>query len=257
MQIQNKVAIVTGGASGLGQATAEALARAGAKVALFDLNDELGNAVVATLGATNALYCRVNVTSDDEVGAAVAAVMAKFGAVHVCVNCAGIGGAAKTVSRGVPLALEQFSKIINVNLIGTFNVLRLAAAEMVKNPPEGPSGERGVIINTASIAAYDGQTGQAAYAASKGGVVSMTLPIARDLAREGIRCMTIAPGLFETPMVKGLSDKIRAGIEAQLEYPKRFGLPAEYAKLATHIVENAYLNGECIRLDAASRLPPR
>ena len=257
MQIKDKVAIVTGGASGLGQATAEAFAGAGAKVALFDLNDELGNAVVAALGATNALYCRVNVTSDDEVGAAVAAVMAKFGAVHVCVNCAGIGGAAKAVSRGVPLALEQFSKIINVNLIGTFNVLRLAAAEMVKNPPDGPSGERGVIINTASIAAYDGQTGQAAYAASKGGVVSMTLPIARDLAREGIRCMTIAPGLFETPMVKGLSDKIRAGIEAQLEYPKRFGLPAEYAKLAIHIVENAYLNGECIRLDAASRLPPR
>lgn len=257
MQIQNKVAIVTGGASGLGQATAETLAHAGAKVALFDLNDELGNAVVATLGGANALYCRVNVTSDDEVSAAVAAVMAKFGAVHVCVNCAGIGGAAKAVSRGVPLVLEQFSKIINVNLIGTFNVLRLAAAEMVKNPPEGPSGERGVIINTASIAAYDGQTGQAAYAASKGGVVSMTLPIARDLAREGIRCMTIAPGLFETPMVKGLSDKIRAGIEAQLEYPKRFGLPAEYAKLVNHIVENAYLNGECIRLDAASRLPPR
>jgi NAD(P)-dependent dehydrogenase (short-subunit alcohol dehydrogenase family) len=257
MQIKNKVAIVTGGASGLGQATAEALVHAGAKVALFDLNDELGASVVQQLGAANAVYCRVNVTSDAEVAAAIGQVMAKFGAINICVNCAGIGGAAKTVSRGEPLALEQFTKIINVNLIGTFNVLRLAAAEMVKNVPEGPSGERGVIINTASIAAYDGQTGQAAYAASKGGVVSMALPIARDLARDGIRCMTIAPGLFETPMVKGLSDKIRAGIEAQLEYPKRFGMPAEYAKLATQIVENAYLNGECIRLDAASRLPPR
>jgi len=256
MQIKDKVAVVTGGASGLGQATAEALAAAGAKVALFDLNDELGHAAARALGA-NAMYCRVNVASEDEVKKALAEVMARFGAVHICVNCAGIGSAEKTVSRGIPHAMDHYLRIINVNLIGTFNVLRLAAVEMTKNAPEGISGERGVIINTASIAAYDGQTGQAAYAASKGGVVSMTLPIARDLAREGIRCVTIAPGLFETPMVKGLSDKIRAGIEAQLEYPKRFGMPAEYAKLAQHIVENAYLNGECIRLDAASRLPPR
>ncbi len=256
MQIKDKVAVVTGGASGLGHATAEALVAAGAKVALFDLNDDLGQAAAGALGA-NAMYCRVNVASEDEVKNALAAVMARFGAVHICINCAGIGSAEKTVSRGAPHALDHYVRIINVNLIGTFNVLRLAAVEMTKNTPEGVSGERGVIINTASIAAYDGQTGQAAYAASKGGVVSMTLPIARDLAREGIRCVTIAPGLFETPMVKGLSDKIRAGIEAQLEYPKRFGMPAEYAKLAQHIVENAYLNGECIRLDAASRLPPR
>ncbi len=256
MQIEGKVAVVTGGASGLGQATAEALAAAGAKVALFDLNDDLGRATASGIGS-NALYCRVDVTSEVEVKAALAQVMTRFGAVHLCVNCAGIGTAAKTVSRGEPHVLDHFVKIININLIGTFNVLRLAAVQMTKNAPEGPSGERGVIINTASIAAYDGQTGQAAYAASKGGVVSMTLPIARDLARDGIRCVTIAPGLFETPMVKGLSDKIRAGIEAQLEYPKRFGMPSEYAKLAVHIVENTYLNGECIRLDAASRLPPR
>jgi 3-hydroxyacyl-CoA dehydrogenase/3-hydroxy-2-methylbutyryl-CoA dehydrogenase len=256
MEIRNKVAVVTGGASGLGLATAEALTAAGATVALFDLNDELGRAAASALGGRT-LYCRVNVASEDDVKAAIGEVLAKLGGVHVCVNCAGIGGASKTVSRGEPHALDAFVKTINVNLIGTFNVLRLAAAEMCKNAPEGPSGERGVIVNTASIAAYDGQTGQAAYAASKGGVVSMTLPIARDLSREGIRCVTIAPGLFETPMVKGLSDKIRAGIEAQLEYPKRFGMPVEYAKLVTHIVENAYLNGECIRLDAASRLPPR
>lgn len=256
MEIKDKVAIVTGGASGLGQATAEALAAAGARVALFDLNDEGGKATAESL-AGKARYWRVNVTDENEVKAAVAEVVAHFGAVHVCVNCAGIGSATKTVSRGEPHPMDLFTRIVNVNLIGTFNVLRLAAAEMVKNAPEGMSGERGVIINTASIAAYDGQTGQAAYAASKAGVVGMTLPIARDLSREGIRCVTIAPGLFETPMVKGLSDKIRAGIEAQLEYPKRFGLPAEYAKLASHIVENPYLNGETIRLDAASRLPPR
>ncbi|MSR15435.1 MAG: SDR family NAD(P)-dependent oxidoreductase [Gammaproteobacteria bacterium] len=256
MELKDKVAIVTGGASGLGRATVEAFAKGGAKVALFDLNDEAGQATASALG-TAAMYCRVNVTSDDEVKAAIAEVMKKFGAIHICVNCAGIGVAAKTVSRGEPLALAEFTKTITINLIGTFNVLRLAATEMTKNTPEGISGERGVIINTASIAAYDGQTGQVAYAASKGGVAAMTLPIARDLSREGIRCLTIAPGLFETPMVKGLSDKIRAGIEAQLEYPKRFGMPSEYAKLALHIVDNAYLNGECIRLDAGSRLPPR
>ncbi len=256
MQINGKVAVITGGASGLGQASAEAFAAAGAKVALFDLNDDLGQVAASRIGA-NAMYCRVDVTSEAEVKAALTQVMTRFGAVHICINCAGIGTAAKTVSRGEPHALDHYVRIININLIGTFNVLRLAALEMTKNAPEGASGERGVIINTASIAAYDGQTGQAAYAASKGGVVSMTLPIARDLARDGIRCMTIAPGLFETPMVKGLSDKIRAGIEAQLEYPKRFGMPSEYAKLAAHIVENSYLNGECIRLDAASRLPPR
>lgn len=256
MQIDGKVAVVTGGASGLGQATAEVLAAAGAKVALFDLNDEAGQATANAIGR-DALYCRVDVTSEEALETAIAQVMTRFGALHLCINCAGIGTAAKTVSRGEPHALDHYVKIININLIGTFNVLRLAAVEMTKNAPEGVSGERGVIINTASIAAYDGQTGQAAYAASKGGVISMTLPIARDLARDGIRCMTIAPGLFETPMIKGLSDKIRAGIEAQLEYPKRFGMPTEYAKLAVHIVENAYLNGECIRLDAASRLPPR
>jgi NAD(P)-dependent dehydrogenase (short-subunit alcohol dehydrogenase family) len=256
MQLSGKVAVITGGSSGLGQVTAETLAAAGARVALFDLNDALGAETAAAIGRA-AIYCRVDVTREDDVKSALLSVMQQFGAVHICVNCAGIGSAAKTVSRGEPHALDQFTRIVNVNLIGTFNVLRLAAVEMTRNEPEGISGERGVIVNTASIAAYDGQTGQAAYAASKGAVVSMTLPIARDLARDGIRCVTIAPGLFETPMVKGLSDKIRAGIEAQLEYPKRFGMPVEFARLVAHIVENPYLNGETIRLDAASRLPPR
>ncbi len=256
MLIKDKVALVTGGASGLGRATAGALAAGGAKVAILDVNDGLGSAFARELGDAG-LYVRVDVTSEADVRAAVARTVEKFGALHLCINCAGVGGAAKTVSRGEPYPLEQFARIVNINLIGTFNVLRLAAVAMVKNEPEGPSGERGVIVNTASIAAYDGQMGQAAYAASKGGVVSLSLPVARDLARDGIRCNCIAPGLFETPMMRGLSDKIREGIQAQIEYPKRFGLAEEYAKLALAIIDNPYLNGECIRLDAASRLPPR
>ena len=256
MRIKDKVALVTGGASGLGRATVSALVAGGARVAILDVNDEAGSAFARELGAAG-LYVGVDVTSEGDVGAAVAETRSRFGALHICVNCAGVGGAAKTVSRGEACPLDQFVRIVQINLIGTFNVLRLAAAEMVKNEPEGASGERGVIINTASIAAFDGQTGQAAYAASKGGVTSLSLPVARDLARDGIRCNCIAPGLFETPMMRGLPEKIREGIQAQIEYPKRFGLPEEYAKLALAIIDNPYLNGECIRLDAASRLPAR
>lgn len=256
MQVQGKVAVVTGGASGLGRATAEALVAAGARVAIFDLSDDLGKALADSLGDA-ALYCHVNVSDEQSVKDGIASTMQAFGAIHICVNCAGIGSAAKTVSKGEAHALDHFQRIINVNLIGTFNVLRLAAVEMTKNSPDVDNGERGVIVNTASIAAWDGQMGQAAYGASKAGVVGLSLPVARDLARDGIRCNCIAPGLFETPMMRGLPDKIREGIQMQIENPKRFGLPEEYAKLALAIIDNPYLNGEAIRLDAASRLPPR
>lgn len=256
MEIKDKVALVTGGASGLGRATVEALVARGAKVAIFDLNDELGKRLVTELGG-QAIYCRVNVVNEQEVRAGIQELMQRFGALHFCVNCAGVGGAAKTVSRGEPYPLDQFIRIVNINLIGTFNVLRLAAVEMTKNQPEGDAAERGVIVNTASIAAFDGQMGQAAYSASKAGVVGMSLPVARDLAREGIRCNVIAPGLFETPMMQALPDKTREGILSEIEYPKRFGQPGEYARLAVHLIENAYINAECIRLDAASRLPAR
>lgn len=256
MQIMGKVAVVTGGASGLGRATVETIVRSGGRAAILDVNDELGLALARELGDA-AIYARVDVTSEPTVRAAIRETMAAFGELHICVNCAGIGGAAKTVSRGEPYPLEQFVRIVNVNLIGSFNVLRLAAVEMTKNTPEGDTGERGVIINTSSIAAYDGQMGQAAYAASKGGVVSLSLPVARDLARDGIRCNAIAPGLFETPLIQGLTDKTREGILGQIEYPKRFGMPGEFARLVVSIIENAYLNGECIRLDAATRLPAR
>jgi NAD(P)-dependent dehydrogenase (short-subunit alcohol dehydrogenase family) len=256
MEIKGKVAIVTGGASGLGRATVEALVKAGAKVSIFDVNDQLGEALAKELG-TAVAYHRVNVTDENDVKSAIAKTVGAFGSISVCVNCAGVGGAAKTVSRGEPYPLEQFARIININLVGSFNVLRLAAVEMTKNAPEGEAGERGVIVNTASIAAWDGQMGQAAYAASKGGIVSLALPVARDLARDGIRINTIAPGVFETPMMQSLPEKVREGILMQIEYPKRFGLPTDYAKLVLHMIDNAYLNGECVRLDAASRLPPR
>ncbi len=256
MQVQGKVAVVTGGASGLGRATVEALVQGGARVAILDLSDDLGHALARELGPAT-IYRHVNVTDENEVKAAIKDTMEAFGAIHFCINCAGIGSAAKTVGKGEPHPLDHFARIINVNLIGTFNVLRLAAVEMTKNAPEGDSGERGVIINTASIAAWDGQMGQAAYGASKAGVVGLSLPVARDLARDGIRCNCIAPGLFETPMMRGLPDKVREGIQMQIEYPKRFGMASEYAKLALAIIDNPYLNGEAIRLDAASRLPPR
>lgn len=256
MEIKGKVAIVTGGASGLGRATVEALVKAGARAAVFDINDQLGAALAKDLGPAVACH-RVDVTDEEDVKAAIGKTLSAFGAIHVCVNCAGVGGAAKTVSKGEAYPLKQFSRIVNINLIGSFNVLRLAAVEMTKNAPEGEAGERGVIVNTASIAAWDGQMGQAAYAASKGGIVSLALPVARDLARDGIRCNTIAPGVFETPMMQALPEKTREGILMQIEYPKRFGLPTDYAKLVLHMIDNVYLNGECVRLDAASRLPPR
>ncbi|MEM7542042.1 MAG: SDR family NAD(P)-dependent oxidoreductase [Pseudomonadota bacterium] len=254
MNIDGKVAIVTGGASGLGAATAELLVAKGAKVALFDVNDKLGEQTASSL---NGLFRQVDVTSDEAAKAAIDDVAEHLGGVHFCINCAGIGTAMKTVMKGEASPLDAFKRVIDINLVGTFNVLRHAAAQMLNNEPEGDAAERGVIVNTASIAAFDGQMGQAAYSASKAGVVGMSLPIARDFARDGVRINVIAPGLFETPLIQTLSEQVRARIEGQVEYPKRFGMPKEYASTACHILENPYINGECIRLDAATRLPPR
>lgn len=256
MDIANKVVVVTGGASGLGEATVRRFAALGARIAVMDLDDARGEAIVGELGI-RAMYSRINVSDEASVQEAIHAVVKIFGAIHVCCNFAGIANAIKTIGKDGPFPLADFQKVIDVNLVGTFNVLRLAAMEMAKNEPDDASGDRGVIINTASVAAYEGQIGQAAYSASKGGVVSMTLPIARDLSRYGIRVSTIVPGLIHTPMFDSLpSDAVRALSDSPL-YPKRLGRPDEIAHLAQFIVENGYVNGECIRLDAGIRLQPK
>lgn len=256
MDIQNIVAVVTGGGSGLGEATARTLIAKGARVAVLDLGSSKGATVAQELGR-NALFIEADVTTDDQLAAAINRTVEAFGAIHVAVNCAGIATAGKTLDKdGKPLDIKPFRKTIEVNLIGTFNVIRFAAAQMVKNAPDA-DGERGVFINTASVAAFEGQIGQAAYAASKGGVVGMTLPVARDLARDGIRCCTIAPGIFETPMLMGLPEPARKSLGASVPFPSRLGHPAEYAALACHIIENPMLNGETIRLDGAIRMAPR
>ncbi len=257
MDIQNSVAVVTGGASGLGEATVERLIAGGGRVGIFDLNEERGRALAAK-HAGKAVFVRVDVSDEAQVGAGIAAVMQAFGALHICVNCAGIPGyVGRTVSKNGPFPLAEFTKVIAVNLIGTFNVARLAAAQILKNAPAGRSGERGVIINTASLAAFDGQMGQCAYAASKAGVVGLTLPMTRDFSQFGVRVCAIAPGLFETPMGAGVPPEVKERLISTLEFPKRMGDPAEFAALAAHIVENAYLNGEVIRIDAGTRAPPR
>ncbi|WP_432474772.1 3-hydroxyacyl-CoA dehydrogenase [Amphritea sp. HPY] len=255
MDLNNKVVIVTGGASGLGLVTCKQLAKQGAKIAAFDLNEEAGLALVDELKG-QAIFAKVDVTDAASVEAGIAQAVEAFGTIHVCINCAGIAPGGKTVGRNGALPLEKFAQVININLIGTFNVLRLAAEQMAKNEP-GEDGERGVIINTASVAAFDGQMGQSAYAASKAGVVGMTLPIARDLAKLGIRIMTIAPGIFDTPMMKGMTDEVRDPLIEMVQNPKRFGDPEEYASLAAHIISNNYLNGDVIRLDGAIRMEPR
>jgi 3-hydroxyacyl-CoA dehydrogenase / 3-hydroxy-2-methylbutyryl-CoA dehydrogenase len=247
MRIQGAVAFVAGGASGLGAATARRLAAAGAHVTIADLNAAAGSALAGELGAT---FAECDVTEPDQVEAAIP------DGVRVSVCCAGIGWAEKVAGRRGPHALEPFSRVIGVNLVGTFNVLRLAAAAMLANEPDD-GGESGVIVNTASIAAYDGQIGQIAYSASKGGVVGMTLPAARDLASARIRVCTIAPGLFDTPLLAGLPEDAREALGAQVPHPARLGDPAEYGALVQHIVENPMLNGEVIRLDGALRMPPR
>lgn len=247
MQITDSVAIVTGGSSGLGLATAHALVAAGARVVILDLT-----APAAPLEGTT--FVTADVTSEEDVAAAVA-VATGLGPLRILVNCAGIAPANRVVGRDGPLALELFERAIRINLVGTFNVLRLAAAAMQHNEPV--DGERGVIVNTASVAAFDGQLGQAAYSASKGGVAAMTLPIAREFAAHLIRVMTIAPGVFETPMMAAMSEETKLSLGSQVPHPARLGRPAEYAALVKHIVENPYLNGETIRLDGAIRMTPR
>ena len=252
MQIANHNFIVTGAASGLGAATAEMLIQAGARVMLVDLNAEAVAAKAASLGEA-ARHALADISQEAAAKAAVDAAVAAFGSLHGLVNCAGIVGAEKVLGRNGPHGLDSFSRVINVNLIGSFNMLRLAAAAMAEGPAS-EEGERGVIINTASIAAFDGQIGQAAYAASKGAIASLTLPAARELARFGIRVMTIAPGIFETPMMAGMTEEVRASLSAGVPFPPRLGRPGEYAALARHIIENSMLNGETIRLDGALRM---
>ena len=254
MQISGNTFLVSGGASGLGGATSRLLAASGAFVVIADINKEKGEALAKELGL-NAMFVETNVADEESVKNAVAKT-SLFGPLRGAINCAGIGVAEKTVGKDGPHALASFKRVIEVNLIGTFNVIRLAAAQMNSQEPNA-SGERGVIINTASIAAFDGQIGQAAYSASKGGIVGMTLPIARDLARSGIRIVTIAPGLFDTPLLAGLPEDVKKVLGAQVPFPSRLGDPAEYAALAKHIVENEMLNGETIRLDGALRMPPK
>jgi NAD(P)-dependent dehydrogenase (short-subunit alcohol dehydrogenase family) len=253
MEIENSVALVTGGASGLGRATAEALLAGGASVVLADLPSSPGAEVAAAMG-DRARFAPTDVTDEASVEAAVAAA-GQLGTLRVVVNCAGVGTAGRVVSRQGPMPLAQFATVVRVNLVGTFNVIRLTAAAMAGNEPVGE--ERGVIVNTASVAAFDGQIGQAAYSASKGGVVGMTLPIARELASSKIRVMTIAPGLFDTPMLAGLPQEARDSLGAQVPHPARLGDPSEYGALVRHIVANPMLNGEVIRLDGAIRMAPR
>lgn len=255
MQLENKGILVTGGASGLGAACVKLLTQAGAKATIVDLNPEAGAALAEELGSA-AQFVKTDVTNEADVQAAIKATVDKFGALHVVINCAGIGVAEKVLGKTGPSSLASFSKVIQVNLIGTYNVIRLAAAAITENQPDA-EGERGVIINTASVAAFDGQIGQAAYSASKGGIVGMILPIARELARYGIRVMGIAPGIFDTPMLQGLPEPARISLGQQVPFPPRLGRPAEYAALAKHIIENTMLNGEVIRLDGGIRMAPR
>lgn len=255
MRIEGANALVAGGASGLGAATALALHGAGARVVICDLNRERGEALAAELGE-RASFVEANVTEPGPVQAAVEAAAAGNGGLRISVCCAGIGWAQRTAGKQGPHDLEIFHNVIKVNLIGTFNVLRLAAAAMVDNDPD-EGGERGVCVNTASIAAFDGQIGQVAYSASKGGIVGLTLPAARDLAGRGVRVVTIAPGTFDTPLLAALPQEARDELGAQIPFPNRLGRPEEFAALARHIVENPMLNGETIRLDGALRMPPR
>jgi len=252
MDIKDKVFIVTGGASGLGAGTVRMLVEHGGKAVIADVQDEAGQALAQELGQ---VFVHCDVTQEADGQATVDAAL-KLGRLFGLVNCAGIASASRTVGRNGPHAVDLFQKVITINLIGTFNMIRLAAAAMSNNDPE-PTGERGVLINTASVAAYDGQIGQAAYSASKGGVVGMTLPIARDLAKSGIRCVTIAPGIFGTPMMFGMPQEVQDSLAASIPFPSRLGRPEDYAKLVHSIVTNDMLNGETIRLDGAIRMAPK
>ena len=255
MQIENSVFVVTGGASGLGAGTARMIVATGGKVVLADVNKATGEALAAELGA-NARFVETDVTHEESARHAIGTACSVFGGLHALVNCAGIAPAEKVLGRDGVHQLATFSRVISVNLIGSFNMIRLAAEVMSQSAPN-EAGERGVIVSTASVAAYDGQIGQAAYAASKGGVVAMTLPIARELARSGIRVMAIAPGIFETPMMMGMPPEVQDALGKMVPFPSRLGKPAEYAALVRHICENMMLNGEVIRLDGAIRMAPK
>ncbi|MDG2046458.1 MAG: SDR family NAD(P)-dependent oxidoreductase [Halioglobus sp.] len=263
MDLKDKVAVITGGASGLGRATLRRFVANGGKAAIFDMNEEKGNQLVAEYPGM-VIFCNVNVTSEESVAAGIASTIEAFGAIHICCNFAGTGNAKRTMGKKGPFPLDEFNRIIQINLVGTFNVLRLCAEKMSTNDVLNEDGGRGVIINTASIAAYEGQIGQAAYSASKGGVVGMTLPIARDLAVLGIRVNTIVPGLIATPLMMGGAEEMSPEIAeflkplaSQVLYPQRLGKADEIAQLAQQLVENDYINGECIRMDGGIRMQPK
>ncbi|MCY4277917.1 MAG: SDR family NAD(P)-dependent oxidoreductase [Gammaproteobacteria bacterium] len=256
MQITDRVALITGGASGLGKATAQTVLDAGGRVALVDLNADLANQVAKELG-DRAIAFAADVRDEAAVQAAVDGTVEAFGGVHININCAGLGAATRTVGRDGPMPLNTFEFVVGINLIGTFNSLRLCAAAMAKNEPIGKDQERGVIVNTASAAAFDGQIGQAAYSASKGGVVGMTLPIACDLGRIGVRICTIAPGIFETPLMLSAPDRVKQPLIDAVQFPHRLGEPPEFGLMCKQIIENPYLNGETIRLDGAIRMAPK
>lgn len=255
MQLNEVRALITGGVSGLGLAVARKVVASGGQAVLLDINDEAGAAVVEELGGAVS-YIRTDVTSEQAVENAVKLAIEHMGMINAAVNCAGIIGAGRVLGREAPMALEFFSKVIQVNLVGSFNIIKTAGAAMEKNTPNA-DGERGVIVSTASVAAYEGQIGQAAYSASKGGIVGMTLPIAREFARIGVRVNAVAPGIFWTPMVDGMPEHVQESLSASIPFPSRLGKPEEYAELVAHIMENGYLNGETIRLDGAVRLAPK
>lgn len=255
MKINNTTVMVTGGASGLGEACVRCFAAEGARVAILDMNTELGEALAKEIGP-NAIFCKTDVSDESSVQAAVDATMTAFKSIHTVINCAGIVIPSKVLVKGQPSAMDGFTKTIQVNLLGTMNVIRLTAAKMLLNPAN-EDGEKGLVINTASIAAFEGQIGQASYTASKAAIVGMTLPIAREFADYGIRINTIAPGLFETPMMAGLPEKVKASLIQMVPFPKRLGKPSEFALLAKHIMENPVMNGETIRLDGAIRMSGR
>ncbi|MHB8136948.1 MAG: 3-hydroxyacyl-CoA dehydrogenase [Smithellaceae bacterium] len=255
MDIREVVAVVTGGASGLGEATVLELIKNGAKAVIVDLDEKKGEGLAAA-NPGNVAFIRTDVTSEDDVRQTISKTVDRFGKINAAVNCAGVPDAGKILGRKGPLSLALFNKVIQINLVGTLNVIRLAVEQMVNNTPN-IEGEKGVIVNTASIAAFDGQIGQAAYSASKGGIVGMTLPIARECADYGIRVVTIAPGLFETPLMAGLPQAVKEGMAQGVPFPKRLGRPVEFARMVLHVIENPMLNGCCIRLDGALRMPPK
>lgn len=255
MEIKDSVAVVTGGASGLGEACVRSLLEKGGKVSILDFAEERGQKVASELGDA-ALFCLTDITKEEDVQAAINKTIEAFGAVHIAVNCAGVGIPAKVLGKEGPMSMDHFNKVVQINLIGTMNVVRLAAEKMVNNQGND-GGEKGVVINVASVAAFDGQIGQAAYSASKAGVAGMTLPIAREFAEYGIRIMTIAPGIFRTPMLEGLPENVQEALGKMVPFPQRLGEPSEFAALVQHIVENPMLNGEVIRLDGALRMAAR